>query len=149
MRYSGKTLFDPAPDAEWDLWYQDNFDYECPRQIEASGVGLLKGLTELWARYLRETVQANGQKGFSQFNLWWKQESRSIEIVGDWRGAVRLRTWIVGKHGGNQDLLMQVALTHCHLILAGQTSEPILEEAGTVVNRQEFERQLLSVRNRK
>lgn len=153
MRSLGKIWPDPAPEAEWDLWYQDNFDYECPRQIEMSGVGLANGLTELWTRHLRETVQPDGQRGFSRFNVWWRQERRSIEIVGDWSGAVRLRTWVLGKNArifkrygkAKYRLLMRVAITHGYLLLAGQTSMPILEAAKTAGGRQDFEQQLVNL----
>ena len=56
---------DPAPRAAWELWYQDLFDRECPRQVEVRGQGLVQGLAELWARHLFETVQVDGQKGLS------------------------------------------------------------------------------------
>ena len=77
-RYSDIT--DPAPDAEWEVWYQDLFDRECPRQVEVSGRGLAAGLSELWARHLFETVGVDGQKGFSRFNLWWKQPKKSVMV---------------------------------------------------------------------
>lgn len=89
-------FIDPAPEAEWEVWYQDTFDRECPRQIEIAGLGLVNGLIELWARHLYETVQANGQKGFSRFNLWWKQKGQSIQVIGEWEGLIQLREWIFG-----------------------------------------------------
>ena len=125
---------DPASEATWELWYQDLFDRECPRKVEVSGTGLVQGLAELWARHLFETVQANGQKGFSHFNLWWLQKQKSTEIIGDWQGMVRLRRWIFGSQrtanrgylgNGDQALLMEIALAHSNLMLAGQSSETI------------------------
>ena len=77
-----------ASEAEWEVWYQDTFDRECPRQVEVAGRGLVEGLIQLWARHLFETVQADGQRGFSRFNLWWKQERRSVVVVGEWEGEV-------------------------------------------------------------
>lgn len=47
-----------------------------PRQVDLAGHGLVKGSIELWARHLFETVQLDGQQGFSRFNLWWKQKGR-------------------------------------------------------------------------
>jgi hypothetical protein len=160
--FSGKALcfeevlrlVDSDPDAEWEVWYQDTFDRECPRQVEVSGRGLAAGLAELWARHLFETVRADGGKGFSRFNLWWKQERKSVEVVGEWGGMVRLRAWIFGGkrrlskgyvEEAEKRLLMRLATVHSYLILAGQTSERILGAAQDAVNREDFERQLLSL----
>lgn len=153
MSILGKILTDPAPEAEWDLWYQDNFDYECPRRIQLSGKGLVKGLIELWTHHLRETIQPDGQRSFSRFNLWWKRERRSIEIVGDWSGAIRLRTWVLEEQPRifrrfaktNRHLFTQVAITHCYLLLVGKTSAPVLEAAKTAHDRRDFEQQLLEL----
>jgi hypothetical protein len=148
---SSINLIDPAPGAEWEIWYEDTFDRECPRQIEIAGLGLTKGLTELWARHLFETVQANGQEGFSRFNLWWKQKRQSIEIVGVWAGSTRLREWVFGdkRHTreeyveeGKKELLAKLAVTHANLILVGQTSEAILAAASASANQKDFEAQL-------
>ena len=38
---------DLVPEAEWKIWFQDNFDLECPRQVDLAGRGLVKGLMEL------------------------------------------------------------------------------------------------------
>ena len=136
------------------LWYQDVFDRECPRQIEVKGQGLKQGLAELWARHLFETVGVSGQKGFSRFDLWWEEQQKSITVIGDWNGMVRLRSWIFGgkqtaRKGYLQDgdtrLIMQVARIHSRLILAGQTSEPILTLAANLDKRAKFERQLLEL----
>jgi hypothetical protein len=144
-------LIDPAPDAEWEIWYEDTFDRECPRQVEVAGLGLAKGLMELWARHLFETVQPNGQKGFSRFNLWRKQKEQSIEIVGTWAGSTRLREWVFGDRrraregyvkDGDEDLLAKLAVTHTNLILAGRTSEVVLDAAGASVDQEDFEARL-------
>lgn len=146
--------FDPAPEAEWQVWYQDTFDRECPRQVKVAGRGLVRGLSELWARHLFETVQANGQKGFSRFNLWWKQKGQSIEVVGEWEGATRLRAWVFGEkqrpdkgyvQEGDEKLLSKVATTHASLALAGQTSEVILTAAKMSVSQENFEARLLNL----
>jgi hypothetical protein len=134
-----QSIPDPAPEAEWQVWYQDMFDRECPRRVETSGRGLVKGLTELWTRHLRETVRPDGKKGFSRFNLWWTP--RSVDIVGNWEGAVRLRGWISGQ--GNRSLLNKVVAVHAHLIVAGQSSEPILETAVAAADRRDFEARLV------
>jgi hypothetical protein len=147
-------LIDPVPDAEWEIWYEDTFDRECPRQVEIAGFGLAKGLVELWARHLFETVQVDGQEGFSRFNLWWKQKGQSIEIVGAWEGLTRLRGWVFGDkrqahegyvRDGDEDLLAELAAAHADLILAGQTSEIILEVASASHDREDFEARMLEM----
>lgn len=124
-------------EAIWQIWYEDTFDRETLRQIETSGQGLTAGLVELWSRHLQETVQAGGEKGFSRFNLWWKQERKSVEVVGEWSGQVRLREWIYGG-AGDKKLLQRVAAAHTILIRNGKTSETILAAAETTANRQDF-----------
>ncbi len=150
----GKNHIDPAPEAEWQVWYQDTFDRECPRQVEVAGRGLVRGLIELWARHLFETVRADGQKGFSRFNLWWKQKGQSIKVVGEWEGSTCLRAWVFGDkqrsykgyvQEGDEKLLIQVATTHANMALAGQTSEAILAAARTAVSRKDFEARLLDL----
>ena len=145
---------DPAPVAVWELWYQDLFDRDCPRKVEASGQGLVQGLAELWARHLFETVQADGQKGFSRFNLWWRQQQKSVEINGDWQGMVRLRWWVFGNKrtascgyldDGDRELLRDVALAHSYLTMVGQTSEPILIAAQNCASREIFQEQLINL----
>ena len=142
---------DPALDATWELWYQDLFERDCPRKVEASGQGLVQGLAELWARHLFETVQADGQKGFSRFNLWWRQQQKSVEITGDWQGMARLRLWIFGNKrttsqgyldNGGKELLMEIAQAHSCLVMAGQCSELILEAAQNCTRREVFQEQL-------
>lgn len=143
------TVSDPAPDVKWQVWYEDTFDRDCPRRVEASGRGLAQGLTELWARYLRETVQANSSRGFARFNLWWA--SRSIQIDGDWQGAVRLRRWVFAEvhthrgyvESGDTRLLFQIAAAHARLVLDGQSSKPILSTAAAAADRQDFEQWLI------
>jgi hypothetical protein len=139
----------PAPELKWQIWYQDTFDRECPRSVEASGCGLVTGLVELWTRYLGETVRPDGSKGFSQFDLWYV--SNSVKVVGKWEGAVRLRGWAFGRGRvqrgtigrGNRHLLNKVATVHAHLIAIGQSSELILETAVAAVDRRDFEARLV------
>ena len=133
--------------AEWEIWYQDNFDLECPRQMELSGRGLIKGLIELWARHLYETIQPSGFIGFSRFNLWWKQRVCSISIVGEKAGQIKLRQWVYGERRSNylgcmfvadKDLLQVIAEIHSKLIISGQSSETIVAEALLSNNTEEF-----------
>ena len=144
----------PVPEARWEIWYEDLFDRECPRSVDVDGVGLVKGLTELWARHLLESVMENGSTGFARFNLWWAEKGQSIAVAGDWDGQTQLRKWVFGNRrtarggyaqGGDVRLLAEVALTHCSLILANQTSEPILTAAKASVSREDFERRLPSL----
>ena len=148
------ALIDPAPEAEWQVWYEDTFDRECPRQVEIAGRGLANGLVELWARHLFETVQADGQEGFSRFDLWWKQKEQSIQIVGEWEGSTRLREWVFGDkrqahaeyvQEGDRDLLMTLAIAHGNLVLDGRTSEAILAEAKAASSRKEFKTGLMNL----
>lgn len=141
----------PATEATWEIWYQDLFDRECPRKVEVCGQGLVQGLAELWARHLFETVQANEQKGFSHFNLWWRQPQKSIKIKGDRQGMVRLRRWVFGNKrtasrgyldDGDRELLMEIALAHSCLVMAGQSSEAILAAAQDCERRKVFQEQL-------
>ena len=146
-----KFLVDAEPEAEWQVWYEDMFDRECPRQVQATGTGLAAGLVELWRYHLRETVQADGRRGFSRFNLWWVQAGKSVNVVGDWEGMVRLRGWIFGTplrarkdHVGaaDPDLLMTVAAIHSSLVAAGKTSEEIVSAALAAGRREDFEKLL-------
>ncbi|MFC1885541.1 hypothetical protein ACFLZM_00575 [Thermodesulfobacteriota bacterium] len=147
-----KIDLDLIPEAEWKIWYQDTFDLDCPRQVDLAGRGLVKGLIELWARHLFETVRPNGQLGFSRFNLWWKQKACSLIIVGEEVGLTRLRQWVFGNRQsahqgyvqiGDKKLLAAVAAAHCRLVLANQTSEAILVTAKISTSRKDFEAQLL------
>jgi hypothetical protein len=142
----GKTNinYNLTPEAEWEIWYQDTFDVDCPRQVELAGRGLDKGLVELWARHLFETVQPNGQLGFSRFNLWWKQRACSVTVVGTGAGAARLRQWIFGDRRsthqgyvqtGDEKLLEAIAAVHSRLVLADRTGEAILAIAATSTTR--------------
>jgi hypothetical protein len=138
-------------EVEWEIWHQDTFEMGGPRRIERVGRGLAEGLIELWARHLQETVRADGRRGFSTFNLWWKREGRTIEVAGEWEGQVRLRNWIYGggRPGcrgyaeGGRELLEKVALAHRDLILGGETSEGIVAAAIAAENREDFDEELL------
>jgi hypothetical protein len=149
MRRTVRSSHDPAEDVEWEVWYRDTFDRECPPSVDVRGRGLVAGLTELWARHLFETVRPDGGKGFSRFHLWYPE--RSVEIDGDWQGAIRLREWVfgskrIGRKGyvqeGDARLLRQIAVAHAHLVLAGQTGERILATAADAADRRDFEARL-------
>jgi hypothetical protein len=83
---------------EWEVWYRDTFDRECPAKVEVRGKALADGLAELWARYLTDTVEGDGTIGFSHFWLEW--DERRIDLTDKyqtqcWSGARRLRAWLV------------------------------------------------------
>ncbi len=146
-----QRLPDAAPQAEWKVWYQDTFDRSVPRRVEVEGRGLTAGLTELWARHLFETIQADGARGFSRFNLWWMQESTSVTVIGPRAGMIRLREWIFGEQrqtrrgyvaAADKRLLTRVAALHGHLLRAGQTSDPLLSAAAASAERRAFEGEL-------
>ena len=130
----------------WEIWFQDMFDRECPREAVVSGEGLLKGLVELWSLYLYETIRENHSMGFSRFNLWLKQEGRSVEIVGDLDGAVKLREWVFEetrqRSGGNVELLERIAAAHINLMMKDETSFHILKTAKEMGSLREFESHL-------
>lgn len=153
MERSKGSLSDPLPEAAWEVWYRDTFDLECPPSIDASGRGLVKGLVELWARHLFETVRPDGNRGFSRFHLRWAG-TRAIAIEGDWQGATRLRQWVFGSkthsrkgyvNEGDGRLLEQIAVTHARLILADQPDEQILAAAASAIDRKDFEARLLDL----
>ncbi|HEV3004762.1 MAG TPA: hypothetical protein VGX78_09885, partial [Pirellulales bacterium] len=144
-----KAASDPARDSDWEVWYRDNFDRECPATREVTGRGLVRGLVELWARHLFETVRADGQEGFSDFHLWC--DNRRTSIAGPWEGAVRLRRWVFGakEHSekgyvaeADANLLETIAAAHAKLHEARQSSEPLLAAARASAERDEFERRL-------
>ena len=148
-----QILLDPG-EAEWKIWWEDMFDRETPPSVEVTGRGLVKGLIELWARYLLETLQPNGWEGFSRFWLWWKQGGKSIRIDGDREGATRLRKWAFGENKytgggyveqGDRHLLEAVATTHARLVLADETSERILSMAREADDRNDFQARLLGL----
>ena len=146
MKRSGQSFCDPAPEAEWEVWYRDTFDRECPPSVDVHGRGLGKGLIELWARYLFETVRPGGKKGFSRFHLRW--DGGWADIDGSWKGATRLRKWVFGAKAysrkgyvaeGDIGLLEKIAVTHANLILDNRSSKQILEAAAGSASRQDLE----------
>jgi hypothetical protein len=145
-----RELCDPSPEAEWQVWYQDTFDRECPLSVDVRGRGLAMGLIELWARYLFETVRPGGVQGFSRFHLQWGQD-KFVDIKGSWAGATLLREWVFGtkKHSrrgyvaeGDVYLLQRIAVTHARLIAGNQPGDQILEAAADAQDRPDFERRL-------
>ena len=128
----------------WELWYQDLFDRECPRQVAARGERLVEGLAALWRHFLLEGLTAEGGKGFAGFNLWWVGRGQSTSIQGDWGGLLRLRAWVLGSGGepGDEGLLRGIAAVHGWLVLAGESSEAIARLAADAGDRQDFEERL-------
>jgi hypothetical protein len=144
-----QSLSDPAPDTSWEVWYRDTFDRECPPHCDVRGRGLVRGLMELWARHLLETVRRDAGVGFSRFQL--RSEERGTDIDGPWEGAVRLRRWVFGDKEysvkgyvaeAEASLLETIAVAHAVLYLSGHTSEPILAAALASADRQQFENKL-------
>ena len=120
-----------------------------PPSVDVSGHGLVKGLMELWARHLCETVRPGGSLGFSRFHLRWNQGHITVE--GTWDGAVRLREWVFGTkqhctsgyvNEADSHVLTIIATTHARLVVAGRTSESVLAAAATVTDWQDFETRL-------
>jgi hypothetical protein len=152
MRFISKKPSDPAPDAEWEVWYRDTFDRECPPSVEVKGRGLVQGLMELWARHLFETVRPEGGAGFSRFSLRWDQRP-AIWIEGTSKGATQLRRWVFrnthhttkGYIAEAEKLLLQeIAVAHAYLVVTGESCEQILAAAATTTDPKEFERRLQS-----
>jgi hypothetical protein len=146
MKMDKKPEF--GEDANWQIWYQDTFDRDCPRRIEVEGEGLLVGLIALWKRHLFETVQEAGWVGFSHFDLWWEQEKTSIRVVGNWDGQVQLRRWVYPKgvepkrepyeERADEGLLRSIAKVHRIKILHGETSEAIVKLASETERCDDF-----------
>ncbi len=134
--------WDPAPEMLWQLWYQDNFDRECPRSINNSGQGLTAGLTMLWKRHLGETIQKNGLMGFSRFNLWFPTQSQSISIKEDKEGSLRLKKWL---ETGKKGRLQKIAAAHACIFLAGHSGAAIPDLAKEAEDYETFEAQLLAL----
>jgi len=139
-------------EVEWEVWYRDTFDRECPPRVEARGWGLVQGLMELWARHLFETVRPGGGQGFSRFHLRW-EPAQFVQIRGDREGATRLRAWVFGEQehtergyvgAGDGRLLSQIAAAHAGLLGTGRSGEEILAAAAQARNRRDFERYLRS-----
>lgn len=136
-------------DEKWEIWYSDTFDREAPPTVDVRGRGLIKGLAELWARHLFETVQFNGQHGFSSFHLAWR--GGYITIDGDWQGAMRLRSWLFGQkdrtdRGYVQEadayLLDRIAYAHTCLIDNKQITQQILALVNATSSAEDFIRHL-------
>ena len=139
------------PMIKWQLWHQDTFDRETPRRIDASGDDLLAGLVQLWARHLFESVQTNGNKGFSRFNLWLLKERQRIEVNGNREGQVRIRAWVYGEkkrsiqgyvQEGDIARLTLIAAAHRNLLSQGKNCSDIIEAAAASNQLEVFERKI-------
>jgi hypothetical protein len=129
---------DPAAQTQWELWYQDTFDRQAPRQVEARGEGLAAGLRALWARHLLEGVTEAGQAGFARFNLWLPAREQALSLPTDHPALVRLRAWLYPPgaaaaqepfQAADHHLLALIAAAHARLLAQGRTAEPILRAA--------------------
>ncbi|MFT7643422.1 MAG: hypothetical protein ACI9G1_005187 [Pirellulaceae bacterium] len=155
MNSSNEELSKRVTEVEWEVWYRDTFDRECPPKVDVSGVGMVKGLKELWARHLFETVTVDGILGFSRFHLrcdgqpsdGQPNEVRCVMIDGDLVGASKLRGWMFGDKeisskgyvgAADSELLTRVAEMHADLVLADRSSSELLQLASRCSNGQEF-----------
>ena len=144
-----KSLYNPDVDETWELWVQDQFDWETPRKVELRGKGLILGLSSLWQYHLRESITPNGQQGFSKFNLWLPGLKKSYEIQANHSSLARIHNWVFGlgecipnPEGINYDLLELLGRVHCYLISSGQTEEEIVRIAEESKHSSEFSRKL-------
>ena len=133
--------------SKWELWCQDNFDQEGGRKIIQEGDGLVDGLILLWAYHLYDVVRPNGIIGFSQYNLWCKQEKLSIKILGKMAGQKKLRMWVFEERKvyhssylqiADREILDLIAEVHYDLTMNNQSSESIINTAISSKNREEF-----------
>ena len=140
---------DAALDVDWEIWYDDLFDRECPTTVVESGSGLAQGLAKLWLRYLKETLGAGGIKGFARFGL--RCQGKSIEMTEtNLKRAANLRDWVVGKSSGGKevdyDLLEKIAAAHVKFSDEGQQgSERILDAAGEASDLRDFATRLARI----
>jgi len=145
------TLCEPKinglENSKWELWYQDTFDQEGGRKIIQRGEGLLDGLALLWAYHLYDGVRSSGITGFSQYNLWCKQQKLSITVLGKITGQRKLRTWLFEERKvdfssylqiADREILDVVTEAHFKLILNNQSSESIINTAIFSNRREEF-----------
>lgn len=160
MSQSLTFFVDGDPEARWQLWVEDTFDRETPRQVEVSGQGLAAGLIELWTHHLFGGISDGGHATFTRYNLWWRRRSISIEIAPEPLPLRRLRRWLLGdtKQGrasavatGDRDLQAHVAAVHGALIIAGATrpstagTRPILEAAAATRDGDDFRSRLVGL----
>ncbi|HSL31334.1 MAG TPA: hypothetical protein VK900_19185 [Anaerolineales bacterium] len=81
----------------WQLWYSDTFDRDSPASLQASGEGILQGLTELWRYTLQEGIHYNGSASFSYFyltvgNTAWARVDVSVQPFHN-PALMKLRQW--------------------------------------------------------
>ena len=133
----------------WQLWFQDNFDRESPRQMVQHGEVLVEGLLELWRHHLYETVQTDGALGFARYNLWLPEKSVSIVITGEVNGLNKLRQWIwKGENvfeAEKRGLLLKIAQAHAVQEHLAQGSRLIVRLAKQAPHQLAFEEKLKRV----
>lgn len=155
---------DPWAPVEWEIWHRDTFDREEPSACVARGVGLTKGLVQLWARYLFETVhqvsEFDGKRmitrwlpgGFSELSLHWA--GRRVEIGGDDDGPGKLRLWIFGEQENCESYarliaerprLRTVAEAHALIVTAPNAPRRILRAARSAADWAELEASLANL----
>jgi len=150
---STSSSVEPHATEPWTVLCDDSFDRDTPTSVDVSGCGLVQGLRELWARYLFETVQADGVRGFSHFSLKWREGYVSADAYwdGQWEGARRLRQWMFGDKTSSYlgyvaeaeaDLLDRVARTHAQLVADQKAAARIQALCAAAHSREDFERHL-------
>jgi hypothetical protein len=134
---------------KWELWYQDQFDWDCPRKVEVRGKGIMNGLRILWQYHLQESITPEGQPGFSKFNLWLPTLKRSIEISAESSRMAKIRDWVLGlgtsvpdPSWGDNSLLDLIAQAHYYLVVGDQNEDEIVEMAAGSEDGIEFSRKL-------
>jgi hypothetical protein len=136
---------------QWQVWYRDTFDRECPPRVEVAGLGLKEGLVELWARHLFETVRPDGSTGFSRFTLSLFPGG-IVHLAVDAPGLARLRAWIFGRRehtrrgyvaaAADRRLLERLAAAHAALLPGDPSAAGILSAAAAASDRRDFESRL-------
>ncbi|MBA2538373.1 MAG: hypothetical protein H0V17_01955 [Deltaproteobacteria bacterium] len=153
---------DPQPGLHWEVIYRDTFDRECPPSVEVEGQGLVRGLAELWARFVFETIQLastnrDGRleqvptRGFSEFSL----QGTDLRVIldGSLAGGHKLKTWMFDQPSAsgivadaNASLLQLLADTHARAAAFEDAASAILDVAEAATDRADFEARLRKLR---
>lgn len=139
------SIDDFRKNEDWELWYQDQFDWDCPRKIEVKGKDLVNGLRLLWQYHLHESITPEGQPGFSKFNLRLPLLKRSVEISAESSSLVNIRDWVLGLGenvpdplGRDYGLLDLIGQAHYDLLIRGKNIDEIMRIAEASENRLDF-----------
>jgi hypothetical protein len=85
---------------DWQVRASDLFDRRSPESVDATGVGLIEGLVELWRRALSEGVRDRGGRTFTDFRLTWTGGSTDVGAQPfDNHELAALRAWVYGTPG--------------------------------------------------